>query len=578
MPKFLLLALFTPFTLFTLVSCNTIPSQPVSNIISVSKKVSPRHQRYGKEIAIASQGVHSTKIGKQIFAQGGNVIDIAVAMSFALAVERPQSTGIGGGGFMLYHHASSDRTYALDFRERAPRLASNRLYLDANGKVIADKSRQGGAAVATPGLVAGLLAAHARFGKLPRAKVLQPAIELAQNGFPVYDHLAKAMRVKSKLLAQDQYAAAIFLHPDASPYRIGETLKQPQLAATLRAIAKHGHAGFYRGAVAAAIIASVKKHGGVMQLDDLHSYHVSWRAPIAVKLRDYRLLSMPLPSSGGILIAQMLQVLENFNLRQLSPAIATNIVAQSMQNAFADRAMHLGDRDFVEVPEERLLISRRYANRIATEITADRSRKSETIQSKAKLESGSTTHFSVVDKHGNAVSSTQTINGWFGAGIVAADTGIVLNNEMDDFSVKTGVANMFGALGNRRNYVQAYKRPLSSMSPTIVMRGKSLLALGSPAGTRIISCVLQTILNFYTYRFNLYQAVATPRFHHQWQPDLLVLEKDMSASVVSKLQQMGYTTKQTDALGCSVQASALHAPNRLEAVSDPRGYGLAFAL
>ena len=565
MPKCLM------FSLFALLSCNTIPPRPTT-----AGKVLPQHQRHGKEIALASQGRHTTKIGMQIFAQGGNVIDIAVAMSFALAVERPQSTGIGGGGFMLYHHASSDRTYALDFRERAPKLTNASLYLDAKGQVIASKSRQGGAAVATPGLVAGLLAAHARFGKLSRAQVLQPAIELAQNGFPVYDHLAKAMQVKSKLLSQDQYAAAIFLHQDGSPYKIGETLKQPQLAATLRAIAKYGHAGFYRGAVAAGIIAAVKKHGGVMQLDDLRSYHVSWRAPIAVKLRDYRLFSMPLPSSGGILIAQMLQVLENFNLPQLSPAVATNIVAQSMQHAFADRAMHLGDRDFVRVPE-RLLLGKHYANRIAAAITSDRSRSSEIIQSKTKLGSDSTTHFSIVDKDGNAVSSTQTINGWFGAGIVAADTGIVLNNEMDDFSIKTGVANMFGALGNSRNVVQAYKRPLSSMSPTIVVRDKSLLALGSPAGTRIISCVLQTILNFYTYRLNLYQAVAAPRFHHQWQPDLLVLEKGFSASLVSKLQKMGYTTKQTDALGCSVQASALHAPNKVEAVSDPRGYGLAFA-
>lgn len=534
------------------------------------------HRFVGKEVVIASQGMHSSRIGMQIFRQGGNVVDVAAAMSFALAVERPQSTGIGGGGFMLIYIARTRQIYALDFRERAPQLASRNMFLDRNLKVIPRKSTEGGAAVAVPGLVAGVLAAHERFGRLARARLLQPAIDLAASGFAVYDHLARALKAKQKLLARHEATAKVFLRPDGKPYLKGDILKQCDLAATLRRIARYGRDGFYRGVVGKKLVYLLAQYGGLIRQPDLDSYRVVWRKPVRGFFKGYNIFAMPPPSSGGVHIVQMLNVLERFLLpaTDFHSAPIINVLAQSMQKAYADRALYLGDSDFVEVPITRLT-SKKYAIQIATRIDRQRARPSNEVQRKEKLSSDSTTHFSIMDHAGNIVTSTQTINGWFGSGLVVPDTGVVLNNEMDDFSVKVGVANMFGALGNTKNAVQPGKRPLSSMSPTIVMRDdKPLLALGSPAGTRIITCVLQTILNFTNYGMDLYRAVALPRFHHQWQPDVLRVDDGFAASTLKKLRDMGYKIIEKD-LGCSVQAVARRRDNTLIAVADPRGYGLA---
>ena len=404
-----------------------------------SPSYSSTHRHVGGKLALTSQGVHSSNIGRRVFAQGGNIVDVAVAMSFALAVERPQSTGIGGGGFMLIHTARRQQTYALDFRETAPRRATADMFLNREGQVIADKSRRGGSAVAVPSMVAGVLAAHTRFGRLPLATVLAPVIALAETGFAVYPHLARALSVMQPVLASAA-SAEQFLHTDGSPYREGEILRQPALASTLRAIASQGKDGFYRGRIADRIIATITKHGGIMQHEDLRAYRVVWRKPLAGTYRGYKILSMPPPSSGGVHIVQMLNVLENFTLKHSNDATTINIIAQAMQKAFADRAMHLGDSDFVRVPLVRLL-SQKYANTIAYRIDKHRARKSEAVQRIDKLSSDatahssdSTTHFSVMDAEGNVVVSTQTINGWFGSGLVVPDTGIVLNNEMDDFS------------------------------------------------------------------------------------------------------------------------------------------------
>ncbi len=535
------------------------------------------HEFVGRKLALASQGKHSSRIGRDIYAAGGNAVDVATALSFALAVERPQSTGLGGGGFMLIYMAELDQVYALDFREKAPQQATRDMFLDSDRAVIPQRSRQGAAAAAVPGFVAGVLAAQERFGKLARAKVVEPAARLAAQGYVVYDHLAAALQRKQELLAGDRHAAQIFLKADNTPYRVGETLRQPQLAATLRAIAAQGEQAFYRGEVASSITAATR---GNITLHDLESYHIVWRPPVQGSFRGYQIFSMPPPSSGGVHILQMLNIMEQFSFQRedFDRAARINVLAQAMQRAYADRALHLGDSDFVKVPVARLT-SPDYAREAASKIDRQRARASAATQSREKLSSDSTTHFSVIDAEGNVVTSTQTINGLFGAGLVAGNTGIVLNNEMDDFSIKADTANMFGALGGKQNSIAAGKRPLSSMSPTIVRRdGQTLLALGAPGGTRIITCVLQTLLNYLDYGMPLYAAVAAPRFHHQWHPDILLLEKEpsFSATTSTQLRSMGWQTAEKE-IRCYVQAVARR-DQRLQAVSDPRSYGLATGL
>ena len=535
------------------------------------------HEFVGNKLAIASQGKHSSRIGRDIYAAGGNAVDVATALSFALAVERPQSTGLGGGGFMLIYMAEQGKVYALDFREKAPQQATRDMFLDDKQAVIPQKSREGAYAVGVPGFVAGVLAAQERFGHLPLAKVIAPVSRLAEQGFAVYDHLALALQKKQKLLANDSHAAQIFLKADDMPYQAGETLKQPQLANTLREIGIRGEDAFYQGKVANSIVKAT--HGNIT-LHDLYSYHFVWRTPVQGMFRDYQIFSMPPPSSGGVHILQMLNIMQQFAFQpqDFDQASRINVLAQAMQRAFADRALHLGDSDFVKVPVARLT-SPDYAREVAGKIDRQQARASEATQARTKLSSGSTTHFSVIDAEGNVVTSTQTINGWFGAGIVAGDTGIVLNNEMDDFSSKPDTANMFGALGGQQNSIVPHKRPLSSMSPTIVMRdGKPLLALGAPGGTRIITCVLHTLLNYLDYGMSLYEAVAAPRFHHQWHPDILFLEQEPSFKATTRdaLQQMGWQTEEKP-IRCAVQAVERH-EQRLRAVSDPRGYSLATGL
>ena len=532
------------------------------------------HEFVGSKLAIASQGKHSSRIGRDIYAAGGNAVDVATALSFALAVERPQSTGLGGGGFMLIYMAEQGKVYALDFREKAPQQATRDMFLDSKGKIIPQRSRQGAYAVGVPGFVAGVLAAQERFGRLARGKVIEPAARLAEQGFAVYDHLALALQKKQKLLADDRHAAQIFLKTDGSPYQVGEVLRQPQLAETLREIAARGEEAFYQGKVADHIATATR---GNITPHDLYSYHFVWRTPVQGMFRDYQIFSMPPPSSGGVHILQMLNIMQQFSFqpKDFDQATRINVLAQAMQRAFADRALHLGDNDFVQVPVARL-ISPDYAHAIAGKIDHQRARSSEATQARSKLSSGSTTHFSVIDAEGNVVTSTQTINGWFGAGIVAGDTGIVLNNEMDDFASKPDTANMFGALGGKQNSIAPHKRPLSSMSPTIVMRdGKALLGLGAPGGTRIITCVLHTLLNYLDYGMPLYEAVAAPRFHHQWHPDILFLEQEpsFSANTRDTLRHMGWQAEEKP-IRCSVQAVERR-EQKLRSVSDPRGYGLA---
>lgn len=532
----------------------------------------------GKNVMISTDGEAASRAGRRMIELGGNAVDAAVASSFAISVERPHSTGLGGGGFLLLYLAEKKQTLAFDFRERAPRLASRDMFLDGKGDPVPNASLDGGLASATPGLVAGLVEVQKKYGKLTLAEVLQPAIELAEGGFVVYGSLAKALKERSGVLARFPASKKIFLHEDGSPLEAGENLKQVDLAKTLRSVAARGRDGFYAGWVANAIVKSNEEAGGLIRLADLRGYRVKMRPPVRGTFREYEIVSMPPPSSGGAHVVEILNILERDPLAALGAASAQSIhlQASAMQRAFADRAEYLGDPDFVKVPLAGLT-AKTYAAKLRAQIPERNASPSLTVKPGRPpgVEPEHTTHLTVMDGAGNTVTSTQTINGYFGSGLVAAGTGVLLNNEMDDFSVKPGVANLFGAIGNDKNAVAAEKRPLSSMSPTIVFRGgEPFLALGSPSGTRIITCVAQTLLNRLAYGMPLYEAVAVIRYHHQWLPDEIRVDSPGFAPFVTReLETRGYRVRVSD-LGCRV-AAVERSPAGLRGVADPRGEGIA---
>lgn len=538
-----------------------------------------QHEASGKAFVITSSGEGASVAGQQMYAQGGNIYDAFAAVSFAISVERPQSTGLGGGGFaMIFDPAHKPEVVAMDFRERAPLAASEGMFLDAKGEVIPDRSTSTIFAVATPGLVAGVTQIHAERGKLPLSKVLEPAIKLAAKGFRVYPHLAEAIRVMSEELAAHPASRAIFLRPDGTPLGVGDLLVQEDLAETLRAIARDGAGAFYRGSIRDKILAESQRLGGLLSKEDFESYNVRMREPVARgTYGSYEVLSMPPSSSGGAHLIQILNIVEPLKLRKYGPHHPTSVhyTAAAMQRAFADRATFLGDSDFVKVPL-RGLTSKSYAASLASSIPADRATPSDEVKAGAPLkhEPSDTTHFSIADKSGAMIASTQTINGLMGSGIVAAGTGIVLNNEMDDFSARPGSANMFGAIGGHANKIDPGKRPLSSMSPTLVLhKGKPFMTLGTPAGTRILTCVASVLLNSLEYKMSLYDAIATVRYHHQWQPDeIRVDEPGLPPETTEKLKSMGYKVV-TKNLDCKVNAVQYQANGTLLGVADPRSEG-----
>lgn len=564
-----------------LVSCQHKPTASNATVPHSAKERADHStaEAFGTEFAIATQGRYASKAAEDIFAAGGNIIDAAVAASFVISVERPQSTGIGGGGFFLYHESKSGKTYAVDFRERAPLKAARDMYVH-DGKADTRLSQNGATAVATPGLVAGLLEIHQRFGRLTRAQVLAPAIRLAREGFPIYAELARALEERSERLSGDPEARAIFLKSDRLPPKEGELLIQKDLAKTLEKIAKLGAAGFYKGDVGKSIVRFVQKNGGTLAQKDLDTYQVKWREPLRGNYAGYEVYSMPPPSSGGVHVLQFLEFLQGDRLREKGflSAEAIHLEASALQSAFADRAQYLGDPDFIKVPVQGLLSAKYLAARRA-EVPTDRARHIEEVApgKPAFDEPPETTHLSLIDKEGNAVSSTQTVNGWMGAAVVAPGTGVILNNEMDDFSIKAGVANMFGAVGAEANSIAPKKTPLSSMSPTLLVKdGQVRMAVGAPGGTRIISCTAQTILNYVEFGLPLYEAVAAVRYHHQWKPDVLILEPPgPGEKVVQKLQKMGYQVE-LKPVGCNVMAVTREG-DRLHGVADPRDIGTSLA-
>jgi len=501
------------------------------------------HPVYGKNGMVASEQGLATQVGLDILKQGGNAIDAAVAVGFALAVVLPNAGNIGGGGFMVLHDDKTGKDVAIDFREIAPAKASRDMYLDNQGNVIDGKSLFTHDASGVPGTVAGMEYALKKWGTMPLSKVLEPAIKLADKGFIVSDVLAQTLKEEKSTLSKWSASKAIFFK-NGEPLKSGDLLVQKDLAKSLRLIAKQGAKAFYQGEIATKIAKEMQSQGGTMTLEDLKAYKVVERQPIIGDYRGYKVVTMPPPSSGGVHLIEILNMLEHYPIKEDGVNSAKNIhhMAESMKLAYADRSEYLGDPDFVKIPVTGLT-SKAYANELVKTIDDNKARLSSTIKpgKPQPYESDQTTHFSVMDKAGNAVAVTYTLNLNFGSGIVAEGTGILLNNEMDDFSVKPGVPNAFGLVGGTANAIEAKKRPLSSMTPTIVMKNnKPWLVTGSPGGARIITTVLQSVVNTIDHEMNPAEAIITPRVHHQWLPDELRVEEGISPDTIKLLQDKGH--------------------------------------
>lgn len=501
------------------------------------------HPVYGKKGMVASEQGLATQVGLDILKQGGNAIDAAVAVGFALAVVLPNAGNIGGGGFMVLHDDKTGKDVAIDFREIAPAKASRDMYLDNQGNVIDGKSLFTHDASGVPGTVAGMEYALKKWGTMPLSKVLEPAIKLADKGFIVSDVLAQTLKEEKSTLGKWSSSKAIFFK-NGEPLKSGDLLVQKDLAKSLRLIAKQGAKAFYQGEIATKIAKEMQSHGGTMTLEDLKAYKVVERQPIIGDYRGYKVVTMPPPSSGGVHLIEILNMLEHYPIKEDGVNSAKNIhhMAESMKLAYADRSEYLGDPDFVKIPVTGLT-SKAYANELVKTIDDNKARLSSNIKpgKPQPYESDQTTHFSVMDKAGNAVAVTYTLNLNFGSGIVVEGTGILLNNEMDDFSVKPGVPNAFGLVGGAANAIEAKKRPLSSMTPTIVMKNnKPWLVTGSPGGARIITTVLQSVVNTIDHEMNPAEAIITPRVHHQWLPDELRVEEGISPDTIKLLQDKGH--------------------------------------
>jgi gamma-glutamyltranspeptidase/glutathione hydrolase len=536
----------------------------------------------GSEYAVAADHRLASKAGADILASGGNAVDAAVATSFALAVTRPYSAGLGGGGFMLIKPAGK-KAVVLDYREEGPSGSFASEYLDANGEVIPGKTQTGVWAVGVPGHVKGVLKALRDYGTMGRAEVMAPAIALAENGFPVDAHTSHAMEAilsrGEKHALAPRLAARIaeqFL-AGGKPYAVGATLKQPELARSLRLIAERGEKVFYEGEIAEAIVDTIRRHGGPMTADDLKNYRVEVREPLRGEFRGYEVLGMPPPSSGGACVVQVLQVLDGYARDSLDLPGFYAAFTEALKHAFADRAAKLGDADVhaavhTDVSE---MISKRHAAKVRAAIIPGETHPPEAYGLKALKDDHGTTHYSVMDKDGNAVAATETINTYFGSLVLAGGTGIVLNNELDDFSIRTDVPNAFGLLMSSRNVISPGQRPLSSMSPTLVLKdGKAVLAAGGSGGPRIITATLQALLQILEYGKTPDKAIAFGRVHHQWAPNKVLAEKRLPAEVWVRLENDGHVVEELPATREAATQVVYRKGNRLYAASDPRKGGV----
>ena len=520
---------------------------------------------------VATEQELASRIGLDILKAGGNAVDAAVGIGFALAVALPNAGNLGGGGFMMVHDAKTGKSVALDFREVAPLKATRNMYLDDKGNVINGKSLYTHYAVGVPGTVAGMEHALKKWGTMPLDKVIAPSIALAEKGFPVSETLAKILRQEQKNMGKWPATTEIFWK-DGAPLKRGDLLVQKDLAQSMRLIAQQGAKAFYEGAIAQKIAAEMAPHAGAVTLQDLREYKVAEREPVRGTYRGHEVVTMPPPSSGGTHLVQILNMLELWPLAQWGQNSAQTLhhMAESSKLAYADRSEYLGDPDFVKIPLKGLT-SKRYAESLAKTIDGNRARPAKEIKpgQPQPYESDQTTHYSVVDKAGNAVAVTYTLNTNFGSGIVAKGTGILLNNEMDDFAAKPGVANAYGLVGGDANAVAAKKRPLSSMTPTLVLKdGKTTLVTGSPGGARIITTVLQTVVNTIDFGNNPAEAAAAPRVHHQWTPDELRVEKGLSPDTLALLKQRGHNIAVKPSMG---RTQTIQIRNgMLYGYSDPR--------
>ena len=540
--------------------------------------VSPQdihHPVHASNAMVSTQEALASEVGLDILKSGGNAVDAAVAIGFALAVTLPRAGNLGGGGFMLVHDAASGGTVAIDYREMAPAAALRDMYLDNAGDVDNEKARFSYESVGVPGTVAGLVLALDTFGSMSLAEVMAPAIELAENGFRVRQDLAQSIASYGQRLTNWPESSRIFFKPDSSAYQPGDRLVQSELAWSLKQIADHGPEAFYSGAVAERIAADMQANGGLITLEDLAAYEAKIRKPVTGNYRGYQIYSMPPPSSGGIHLLQILNILEDYPIGFLgaNSADSIHLMAEAMKLAYADRSEHLGDPDFWDVPVAGLT-SKSYAARLRNRIDPARATPAEAIKpgTPPVAESNDTTHYSVIDAAGNMVANTYTLNFAYGTGIVAAGTGILLNNEMDDFSSKPGVPNAYGLIGGEANAIEPGKRPLSSMTPTLVLKdGAPFLATGSPGGSRIITTTLQIIMNVIDHDMNIAAATASPRIHHQWLPDELRIERGISADTLDLLGTRGHRVVVKSAMGST--QSIMRTEDGLFGASDPRRPG-----
>jgi gamma-glutamyltranspeptidase / glutathione hydrolase len=525
--------------------------------------------------AIASAYPLASQAGQEILAAGGNAFDAAVAVAAALAVVEPTSSGLGGGGFFLLHRQSDGFETMVDAREKAPGAASRDMYLDKAGSEIPNASTNGPISSAIPGEPAALEYVARKYGKLPLKQSLQPAIRLAREGFPLYARLQNAIKVKRDILARSTDAARAFLTPDGNVPEMGAIIKQPELANTLDAIASQGAKGFYEGRVAADLLSGVRAGGGIWTLEDLKAYRVVERKPLVGDYHGARIVTAPPPSSGGIAILDSLNILAGYDLHSFDSATRKHLIIEAMQRAYRDRAIYLGDPDFIKVMPLTQLMSVDYAAGQRTSIRADKAMPSDLLPGIESEPKGmNTTHFSVLDSAGNRAAVTITVNLFFGNGEMPAGTGVLLNNEMDDFSTKAGRPNVFGLIGNTANSIAPNKRPLSSMSPTFVETPKGMMVIGSPGGSTIISQVLLGILN-YADGMNAADIVKYPHYHHQYLPDEVSYEPGaLNDGEIARLQAMGHKLKPSGRPWGNMQVVTWDfATGKVEAASDPRGEG-----
>ncbi len=519
-----------------------------------------QHPVLGRSGMVAAQNRSSAAVGAQVLADGGNAVDAAIATGFSLAVTLPRAGNLGGGGFMLIHDAATDENIAIDYREMAPQKATRDMYLDDNGDVDTTRSRFSHLASGVPGTVSGFYNAHQKFGRLSWKRLLQPAIDQARDGIVVSYDMSNYLNQRQSHLCRNATACAYYYKADGTAYQPGDLFVQSDLANSLQLIADQGPDAFYKGAIAELIVAEMTRGGGLVDAASLAAYTPAIREVITGSYRGYDIVTMPPTSSGGVHVLQMLNILEHFPVTEMGSGSADSVhlLAEVARLAYADRSQHLGDADFYDVPVE-WLTSKAYGKQLAATIDMIKARNSSDVSPGVEPmhESDDTTHFSVMDKDGNVVSNTYTLNFSFGSGIAVPGAGFLLNNEMDDFAAKPGVMNAFGMLGGDANAIAAGKRPLSSMTPVIVFAdGEPWFATGSPGGSRIITAVLQMVVNVIDHGMNLAEASDAPRMHHQWFPDVLYLEPGFSPDTIRLLQQRGHDVQQSQNSSGSTQSVA----------------------